>query len=103
MEIKLLNIKPSTRKNKRLMATFELNKEDYEPKEYIIHFGSKDGSTFIDHRDNKKKVNWLKRHRYSLERADYIPWSPAVLSWKILWNKPILKESIEDYKKTYNL
>ena len=103
MEIKLLNIKPSTRKNKRLMATFKLTKKGYEPKDYIVHFGAKNGSTFIDHKDQTKRTNWLKRHSYSLEKADYIPWSPAVLSWKILWNKPTLKKSIKDYKKTYGL
>lgn len=103
MNITLLSIKPSTRKNKRFVATFSIknnNKFNLDIKN--VHFGAKNGSTLIDHKDIKKRLNWMLRHKYSVERANYDPLSPAVLSWMILWNKPSLKESIEDYKEFYN-
>ena len=32
-------------------------------KKKTIHFGSKDGSTFLDHKDKTKRDNYIKRHR----------------------------------------
>jgi hypothetical protein len=43
--------KPSTRKDKRFMITFSNGK--------IIHFGSKNGETYIDHGDKIKRKNWI--------------------------------------------
>lgn len=102
MDITLLNIKPSKRKNKRLMATFKIRDGENNSTIKQVHFGLKDGSTFIDHHNKTKKENWLKRHQYSFKRAKYNFVSPAILSWQILWNKPTLEESIKDYKRKLN-
>jgi len=55
----------------------------------IIHFGSKTGSTFIDHQDELIKKNWRARHK-KIIRSDGIPFykirsSPEYWSWRILW------------------
>ena len=101
VKIELLSIKESIRKNKRLVARFKFTSPGYDPQYRNVHFGQKHGRTYTDHLNEMKKENWLKRHRYSIERAGYIPWSPAVLSKMILWNKPTIRESIDDYRKEY--
>ena len=99
VNIKLIDVIPSTRKDKKLMAIFEVNYNTL----YKIHFGSKFRKTFIDHRDLKKKANYMKRH-IALGTEDYEdPLTPASLSMFLLWNKPTLEESLEDFKKKFNL
>ena len=71
--MKLLSIKPSERATKKYMATFclcegETKCCDKERKH--VHFGQKGSSTYIDHKDDKKKVtldNTLFPTRESLE------------------------------------
>jgi hypothetical protein len=52
---------------------------------------------FIDHKDEKKKKNYVARHETDLETDD--PKRAGYLSMFILWNKPTLKEAIKDYNK----
>jgi len=66
-------LRPSTRKGKRFMIT--LNGKTY-------HFGSATGQTFIDHADELKKQNYLKRHQV---REDWTTVNPGSLSRFILW------------------
>ena len=47
-------ISKSERPEKRFMAKFEKK---------TVHFGQKGGSTFVDHKDEKKKNAWEARHR----------------------------------------
>ena len=46
--MKFVSLKPSSRPNKRYEIIFS------EPKK-TIHFGAKNGSTYIDHKDKIKK------------------------------------------------
>jgi len=99
MKIKLESIKKSTRKGKKLMATFELtNSEGTKKENHVVHFGAEGSSTFIDHKDKQKKKNWLLRHAGYIQDAES-NMSPSILSWLILWNKENIKDSIADYKK----
>ena len=81
-------IKTSTRRDKRFMAEFP-NK--------TVHFGSKGGSTFIDHKDPETKDNWKKRHIVRENWNDYE--TAGALSKHILWNKTSLRESIRDLNR----
>ena len=105
MSLKLIEIKKSTRPNKRLMAIF--SKDD---KKITRHFGfrtsetGKTGSTFIDHKDPKKKNAYIARHKVNEEEFWRTkPEAPATLSRFILWNKPTLQASIKDYKKRFKI
>lgn len=69
-------IKASTRKGKRFMAIFKNGR--------IVHFGLKGGSSFIDHGDEVKRQNYLKRHIVR-ENWDGDPYSSGSLSRYILW------------------
>jgi len=68
-------IKPSTKKDKRYMAVFKNG--------VIVHFGSKNSSTYIDHHDKIKRENYLKRHSKNENWND--PYSAGALSRYLLW------------------
>ena len=97
--MKLLNIKPSTNKDKKLMATFDNGR--------TIHFGA---SGYMDYtkyykQDPKlakqKKDSYLARHRVNEDWNDVT--SPASLSRWILWNLPTIESSKADFIKRFNL
>ncbi len=95
MNVKIID---STAKNKRLTAIFT----DADGKKVKTqNFGLKGGSTFIDHKDETKKKNYLARHKVRENWNDYM--SAGSLARYILWNKPTLTASIADYKKRFNL
>jgi hypothetical protein len=88
----MYSLKPSTRKDKRFMITF------IEPKK-TIHFGAKNGSTYIDHHDKKKRENYLKRHSVN---EDWNSINAGSLSAKLLWGKSTnLQKNLTNYIKEY--
>jgi hypothetical protein len=90
-------IKPSTQKDKKLMAIFY----DDDKKVKTTHFGAKGMSDFTKHKDKERKERYLDRHR---KRENWNSFMTAgSLSRWILWNKPTLKASIADYKKRFKL
>jgi len=70
----------STHKNKRFYVVYNDRK---------INFGSKTGSTFIDHRDEMKRRNWYLRHSKIKDKSGqyviYKKTSPSYWSANILW------------------
>ena len=87
-------IRLSKNKNKRFEA--EVNGK-------IIYFGAKNGSTYIDHKDSKKRENYIKRHA-ALNTEDWNnSFSAGALSRYILWEKPNLKDAIKDYERRFNI
>ena len=70
----------SKAKNKRFYVVYN-NK--------IINFGSKDGSTFIDHKDEKKRKAWRARHikiKNKQGQSVYkLKTSASYWSWHLLW------------------
>ena len=55
----------------------------------IIHFGLKNGETFIDHHDKIKRKNWRKRHsKIKNKYGQYVYLlknSPSFWSYHLLW------------------
>jgi len=80
-----VTIAKSDKRDKRLKATFP-NK--------TVHFGQKDASTYIDHKDNQIKSNWEARHRVREDWGKYD--SAGALAKHVLWNKPTLKGSVQE-------
>ena len=102
--MKLLSIKPSERATKKYVATFclcdgETKCCDKERKR--VHFGQKGSSTYIDHKDDKKKDAYIARHKVNENFNN--PLSSGSLSRYILWNRTTLSASIADFKKRFNL
>jgi hypothetical protein len=91
--VKLKSIKPSLRKDKKLVAEFDDGTK--------THFGAKGMSDFTKHGDEERKERYIKRHRVNENWSD--PKSAGALSRFVLWNKPTLSASIQDYKSRFNL
>jgi hypothetical protein len=91
-------IRESKNKNKRFEA------EIIEPsgKNKIIYFGAKNGSTYIDHKDQKKKENYIKRHA-ALNEDWRNPFTAGALSRYILWEKPNLSEAVKNYENIFKI
>jgi hypothetical protein len=84
----------SDRKGKKYKAILTDGKE--------IHFGSDVSETYLDHKDKKKRENYLKRHLANpVERhhVENMVMSPALLSAYLLWNTPSLEKNIEVLNK----
>ena len=66
-----------------------------------MKFGAQGYSDFTIHKDEERKQRYLDRHKANENWNK--PDTPGALSRWILWNKPTLKESIDDFKKRFNL
>lgn len=90
------------------MEVYILKKSNRKGKRYMIimgkmthHFGSDIGSTFIEHKDKKKKAAWFARHR--LSRNFYNKHSGIYHSRKLLWDEDTLAKSIKKYEKEHKV
>ena len=92
------------------MDTYTLKKSNRKGKRFVIempkfghshHFGSDVGQTFIDHKDEKKKSNWIARHKVNKNWND--KHSAIYHSRKLLWNEDTLTKSIKKYEKEHNI
>lgn len=68
---------------------------------HISDFGAKGYSDFTIHKDDKRKERYLLRHRSNENWND--PYTNGALSRWILWNKPNLEDSIQDYGKKFKI
>ncbi len=84
-------------KTKKYRAVFYKDGKEWKHKD----FGAKGMSDYTIHKDDKRKENYLKRHRARENWRD--PYSAGSLARYVLWNKPTLRGSWEDYKRRFNL
>jgi hypothetical protein len=80
IELGATDLKESKRAGKRYYVVYEGKR---------INFGSSSGKTYLDHKDDKKKENWRKRHM-QIKNRDGVPFytiktSPSYWSYHILW------------------
>jgi len=94
--MRLINIKPSDKPNKKYMALFE-DKHEFR----IVYFGASGYTDYTTNHDDEKKRLYLLRHRKNENWNN--PMTSGALSRWILWNKPTLNESISDFKRRFNL
>ena len=87
------HIMKSSRKNKKYMAMFKDGK--------VVHFGDTRYEDFTVHKDEERKRLYLLRHKKNEDWNN--PYSAGSLSRYILWNKPTIIASVEDFKKKFNL
>jgi hypothetical protein len=96
------------------MVYVQLNKSKIEGKKYTavfydeqrkkiktINFGASGMSDFIKHKNEEKKERYISRHSANENWNDYM--TAGSLSRWILWNKPTLSASYNDYLKKFNL
>jgi hypothetical protein len=93
-----VNITKSTRAGKKMMAIFyDMNKKKVK----TTHFGQETASDYTIHGDMQRKANYIARHKAREDWNDYM--SSGSLAYYILWNKPTLTASIEDYINRFKL
>lgn len=89
--MKIIRIEQSPIKHKRLRAYLEDGSH--------VDFGLDTGSTYIDHKDIKKRLNyWMRHYENKTERhlIDNFIMSPSLLSAYILWGAyPSIKKNVE--------
>lgn len=92
-----VKIKRSRNKGKKFVAEF-IYSDGTKSK---THFGASGYSDYTKHKDAERKERYLARHQVNEDWND--PTSAGALSRWVLWNKPDLDKSIEDYEKRFNL
>lgn len=92
-KIRLLSIKKSPIKGKKLRASFSDGTH--------TDFGCAGMSDFTKHKDRARMQRYISRHKSRENWRNYK--SRGSLSRYILWNKPSLRSSITDYKKRFKL
>jgi Family of unknown function (DUF5754) len=98
LPIKLLSIEPSDKPEKRFVATFRMP----NGRKKTTHFGSKNGSTYIDHGDKILKELYWKRHMYDFETGD--PTRAGYLSAWLLWGHfKNLNDNMKWYKEMFHI
>ena len=92
--MKYISLEKSNKPHKKLVITFS------EPN-LIIHFGSKNSSTFLDHHDKVQRSNYLKRHKVN-ENWNKI--NAGSLSAYILWGPSTdLNTNLINYLDKFNI
>lgn len=66
-----------------------------------ISFGALGYEDFTTHGDTKRKQAYLRRHRRNEDWND--PRTAGALSRWILWNKPSIRDSFEDYIDRFDM
>lgn len=93
-----VSIGKSTRQGKKMVAVFY---DEAKKKIKTTHFGASGYEDYTTHGEIQRKMNYIARHKDREDWNDYM--SSGSLSRWILWNKPSLSESIEDYIRRFKL
>jgi len=103
--MKLISVKPSDRKDKKLVATFclcEGESKCCDKKKKKVHFGSKGMDDYTITKDKEQRERYRTRHKKDLETKD--PMRAGYLSYYLLWgDSTSLQQNIKDFKKRFNL
>jgi hypothetical protein len=103
--MKLLSIKPSDRPTKKYVATFctcEGPTKCCDTERKKVHFGSRGSSTYLDHKDEEKRLAYVARHRVNENFNN--PLTSGSLAKNLLWGPTTsLRENIALFKKRFNL
>lgn len=96
--MKLLSVKPSTKADKKLMATFEND----NGRTKTTHFGASGMDDYTKTHDKAQRDRYRTRHAKDLQTGD--PTRPGFLSFYILWgDSTSLQTNIAAYKRRFNL
>ncbi len=94
--IELINFERSKRPTKKYVAVFRIDGK----RKKTIHFGQKNAEDFTIHKNINRMRAYKRRHAY--DRYDE-PLTAGALSWWVLWNKPDLNQSLNNYLRVFNI
>ena len=101
MSIEIVELLPSQLETKRFKIVLKVGDNFY-----TYNFGAKEGNTFIDHGDDKKRENYRKRHyanKTEKYRIDNLIPSPSLFSWKLLWgDRHDLLDNLVELQREFN-
>ena len=101
MKIQFLKLMKSKNKNKKYTAIFNITKSngDKAVLERSFGYNNPDDKTndYTRHGDIERRNRYIIRHEKDLNTND--PSRAGYLSMFLLWNKPSLKSSVNDYNK----
>jgi hypothetical protein len=97
MKYELKSVEKSDKNKKRLKAIFVSNKNTTK----VVHFGSDDGTTYLDKANDEKRANYIARHQVNENWSD--PTNSGTLARYILWEYKDLNKAIREYKKRFNV
>lgn len=96
--MKLLSVKPSTKADKKLMATFE----NETGRTKTTHFGASGMDDYTKTHDKAQRDRYRTRHAKDLQTGD--PTRAGLLSYYLLWgDSTSLQTNIASYKRRFNL
>lgn len=95
---RLISLKPANNKKHKYQITLQ---EIASGEIHKVKFGAYGYDDFTLTQNRKKKEDYILRHRVREDWND--PLKPGTLSRFILWNKPTLKASLEDYLRRFNI
>ena len=85
-------ISPSKSKNKKSVA--EVNNKK-------IHFGDNRYQDYTQHKDPKRKENYINRHAKNEDWSKSNIASAGFMSRYVLWEKPTMKSAIDNLNSEY--
>ena len=98
-----VEVKRSTNDEKKLMAVFTYPDERTK----TTHFGQRGASDYTKHGEKERMERYLERHGGGTTTSTKEDWkdptTAGALSRWILWNKPSLSASFNDFKRRFNL
>ena len=97
MKFRFVKLKRSSKPTKKFVAILA----DDDDNKYEIHFGQKHASDFTHHKNELRKLWYIKRHKVNENWND--PLTAGFWSKHILWNLPTVEESLIDTIKKYKL
>lgn len=83
--------------DKKYRAVFQLP----NGRQKTTYFGARGYEDYTMHKDKERMKRYLTRHKARENWGD--PTTPGALSRWILWNKPSLRASIQDYAKRFGI
>ena len=86
-------ISPSTKNNKKYDARIDGTE--------AASFGQKGASDFTKHKNTDRKERYIDRHKAREDWTKSGAKTAGFYSKHVLWNKPTLKESIDDINKRF--
>jgi len=92
-------LQASPLKTKKWRMVFHRKKELLE----YTDFGAKGMSDFTLHQDEPRRQRFLNRFQKLIKANENDPSSAMTLSHLILWNKPTLDASFQDYLKRFKM
>ena len=96
--MKLLSVKPSSKPDKKLDATFETD----SGRTKVTSFGAAQMDDYTKTHDKEQRERYRDRHRKDLQTGD--PTKAGYLSFYLLWGvNTNLQSNISAYKKRFNL